>query len=194
MSLFKHLISWWFLTAHFLRTRQMFSLSGETGNFYSPFVLKLTKDLGKRCYTKAECVQQLVCPSVGTGLMNQCNLNQLKPLFPHACSMLSLGASPRAEKCFLYWLALVRLSHLGRVWMAFACRLFSCMKNAWIFPQVLNNAIFRCWELQAKIIVFSDGNQMCSLHLIIWTHSLGMSGRQTFPSFLLCSCEDTVSL
>lgn len=121
----------------------------------------------------------------GTGPMNQCNLNQVKALFPGACSMLSLGASPRAEMSFLYWLAVVRVSHLGRVWMAFAYRLFSCMKNAWIFPQVLINAIFKYWELQAKKSVFSDYIQMCSLHLIIWTHSLGMSGRQTYPSFYI---------
>lgn len=63
--------------------------------------------------TKAECVQQLVCPSAGSGLVNQCNLSQLKPLFPRVCSVLSLGASPRAEKSFLYWLSVVRLSHLG---------------------------------------------------------------------------------
>lgn len=80
----------------------MFSLSSETGNFYSPLKkTQLTSYLGKRCYTKAECVQQLVCPSVGTGLMNQCNLNKPKLLYPRACSVLSLGASPRAEKSFI---------------------------------------------------------------------------------------------
>lgn len=171
--------------------------------------LKLTGDLGKRCCAEAECVQQLVCPSVGTGLMNQCNLSQLKLLFPPACSVLSLGASPRAEKSFLYRLALVRLSHLGRVWMAFACRLFLCMKNAWIFPQVLINAIFSYWELQAKnqsvlrlysnvllIPNYSDTllrniwpTNFSFLAIFLWLHCIFVRGGTFCFHFSLAGCK-----
>lgn len=91
--------------------------------------------------TKAERVQHLVFPLVDTGLMKQLNLSQLILLFPSANGGLSLGMSPWAGNSFLYRLSLPTLGHFGRAWMASACRLVLCMKNALIFPQVLINAI-----------------------------------------------------
>lgn len=153
-------------------------------------VLKHLGSLEKISSSKKKHVQHLICSPVGTGCMKQLNLSPLKLIFPSAFGMLSLGTSPLPEKSFLSRLALLRSSHFGKVWMASACRLFLCMKNAWMFPQVLINVILSNWELQVKNQKVLRLYSNVLLTSIIHSHSLSV----WLKPFLLPYCMLTTVL